>query len=290
MVKIGHDLFEERRFHNHDRPRLGIQVLTLADLRRRFSDDSLGTAHRLDFHQITLITAGHGVAVIDFVEHACRPGTLLHTRPGQVQRLPRAGAGAPPPDGVLVLFTRTFVQRPGLRAGRGPDAWQLEQPAGRRIRALVHELTVEYRQSGAHDDSAVLLRHLLAALLIQITRLPWDDASHNYDTTVFSRLVDDVERHYASTRRVEDYAARLGYSARTLTRMSLAATGKTAKQVIDARVILEAKRLLAHTDRPIAAIADDLGFSEATNFVKFFIAREGATPGAFRHDQGNAGR
>lgn len=84
---------------------------------------------------------------------------------------------------------------------------------------------------------------------------------------------------------MQDYAAALGYSPRTLTRMSLAATGRTAKQVIDDRVVLEAKRLLAHTDRPVAAIGVDLGFSEATNFVKFFIAREGSSPTTFRSGQ-----
>lgn len=64
--------------------------------------------------------------------------------------------------------------------------------------------------------------------------------------------------------------------------MSLAATGRTAKEIIDARVMLEAKRLLIHTDRPVAAIAADLGFSEPTNFVKYFTIRAGMAPGAFR--------
>lgn len=286
MVKNGHAAFEERRFHNRARPRLGFQALTLADLRNRFTVDSLADAHRLDFHQITLITGGTGVAVIDFTEYDCSPGTLLHTRPGQVQRLPRAVAGRAQPEGVLVLFTRTFVQRPGLLAGLGLDAWQVEQPAWRRIRAVVNELTIEYRQNGANADSPTLLRHLLAVLLIQIARLPHEDApEQDGSAIIFARFLDDLERHFTGTRRVQDYAARLGYSTRTLTRMSLAATGRSAKQVIDARVTLEAKRLLAHTDRPVAAIAGDLGFSEPTNFVKFFTTRQGTTPAAFRHHE-----
>ncbi len=291
MVKIGHTPYEERRFYNRDRPRLGVQVLTLADLRHRIAVDTLAVAHRLDFHQITLITAGRGVANIDFVEYVCRPGTLLHTRPGQVQRLPRADASGQPPDGVIVLFTRTFVQRPGLIAGLGQDAWQLEQPARRRIKAVLNEIAIEYRQNGSYDDSPRLLRHLLAALLIHIVRLPREDSyDHDNGATGFSRFVDDLERHFTETRRVQDYATRLGYSTRTLTRMSLSATGKSAKQVIDARVTLEAKRLLAHTERSIAAIAGDLGFSEPTNFVKYFTTRQGTTPAAFRHDERNSSR
>jgi transcriptional regulator GlxA family with amidase domain len=51
-------------------------------------------------------------------------------------------------------------------------------------------------------------------------------------------------------------------------------------------VVLEARRLLAHTDDSVAAIGESLGFSESTNFGKFFEARTGERPGAFRKRQG----
>lgn len=51
------------------------------------------------------------------------------------------------------------------------------------------------------------------------------------------------------------------------------------------RIVLEAKRLLAHTALPVAAIGDRLGFAEATNFVKFFRRETGMPPGAFRTKQ-----
>lgn len=45
--------------------------------------------------------------------------------------------------------------------------------------------------------------------------------------------------------------------------------GKNAKNIIEERLILEIKRLLIHTDKPIKEIGHLLGFSEATNFNKF---------------------
>lgn len=54
--------------------------------------------------------------------------------------------------------------------------------------------------------------------------------------------------------------------------------------MIDSRVALEARRLLGHTDLPIGAIARRLGFSEVTNFGKFFTRRVNMTPGAFRRE------
>jgi AraC-like DNA-binding protein len=59
-------------------------------------------------------------------------------------------------------------------------------------------------------------------------------------------------------------------------------TGRSAKQYVDARVTLEAKRLLAHTTLPVAVVGRRLGFAEATNFGKFFRREAGVTPGSFR--------
>ena len=76
--------------------------------------------------------------------------------------------------------------------------------------------------------------------------------------------------------------ARLGCSVRTLTRACLAVTGRTAKQVVDDRVALEAQRLLACTNLSVAEIGRRLGFGEPTNFGRFFHREVGLSPGAFR--------
>jgi AraC-like DNA-binding protein len=98
----------------------------------------------------------------------------------------------------------------------------------------------------------------------------------------YQRLRHELERSHRDTRRVEDYAERLDCSVRTLTRACLAVTGRSAKQVIDDRVALQAMRLLAATDTPIAEIGRWLGFPEPTNFGRFFQREVGQSPGAFR--------
>jgi AraC-like DNA-binding protein len=95
-------------------------------------------------------------------------------------------------------------------------------------------------------------------------------------------LRPDSSSIVARTHRVADYAAALGYSVRTLTRATLAATGRTAKQHLDARILLEAKRLLVHTDASAAAVGAQLGFADAGDFTKFFRKRAGRTPLEFR--------
>ncbi|MFZ1411511.1 MAG: AraC family transcriptional regulator, partial [Micropruina sp.] len=101
---------------------------------------------------------------------------------------------------------------------------------------------------------------------------------------LFGWLSADIERHFATDRTVASYASRLGYSTRTLNRAALAHAGVTAKELIDRRVVLEAKRRLAHERVPVAEIAESLGFADPSNFSAFFTARVGRTPLTFRVD------
>lgn len=97
----------------------------------------------------------------------------------------------------------------------------------------------------------------------------------------FTAYAAAVEEHYADSRQVIWYARRLGSSARTLSRATRDAVGLSAKQYVDDRAVLEAKRLLAHTSITVAECARRTGFDDPANFSKLFQARTGLTPGAF---------
>jgi AraC-like DNA-binding protein len=100
---------------------------------------------------------------------------------------------------------------------------------------------------------------------------------------VFEAFRQAVEDGFAHTHRVEDYARQLGYSVRTLTRASHGATGYGAKRVIQQRVLLEAKRLLVHTELTSTAIAGHIGMPDPATFGKFFRSQTGETPASFRN-------
>ena len=91
-----------------------------------------------------------------------------------------------------------------------------------------------------------------------------------------------VEREFRRWHKVSQYADQMGCSSRTLSRATLQVTDKSAKSFLVDRIVLEAKRLLAHTVLPVSTIGDQLGFDEATNFVKFFRRETGSPPGEFR--------
>ncbi|MEH0841908.1 helix-turn-helix transcriptional regulator [Micromonospora sp. CPCC 205711] len=272
-----------------DLPETEIDILELGDL-------APGAGWRrpvlLDADVLVLVTGGHGTAELDFRPRPCRPGTLLHAGPGQVLR-------------CTAQLDATVIRWHG-DALRGLDVDPESVPAHHQLAgededAVINEvsqLVVDHRRHRADPAAHPLLRHQLAVLLLRLALLPdpyrdgagresngrnSDGAeSQRAELVTFHRFCREVEHGYQQTRRVEDYAARMGCSVRTLTRACLAVTGRSAKQVVDERVALQASRLLAATDEPVARIGRRLGFPEPTNFGRFFTREVGVSPGAFR--------
>lgn len=278
-------------FRNPRHPGLGLEVMSFAELAERLPADHREQVSRPDFHQLLLVTAGRLVHQVDFAPLDCPAGELLHLRPGQLQRH-GDWRGA---SGLLLLFRPDFLPpEPLLDLWRCPSRPARLQPAPAafaRIRAAAELLAATYAACDAGALATRLLQHQLAALLMQVeaaeaarvAALPAPPA--DAALRVFRRFLQELEGHHARTRRVEDYAERIGCSSKTLARACLQLAGTAPKALIEQRVALEARRLLVHTRLPVQGIALELGFSEPTNFIKFFRRACGQAPAAFRAAQ-----
>jgi len=296
MVGFGQPSIADVSFRNPRHPVVGIHTLRLKDLYRRAPTGAPepNARHRVPVHLLALVTAGRASFTVDFETYPCRPGGLIWVRPGQF-------VGFPPPgiDATLVLFEPHFPYEavgvpaiaPGPTRNMPGTYWQ---PAGEDSEAIVDgvsQLEIDYaRMISGGDIPIAVLRHQLAALLLRLSRLepeggPGQEAA---DSEILIRFRHSIDERFATTRQVEEYAQELGCSVRTLTRASLAATGRTAKQLVDDRVALEAKRLLAESDLAVAEVGARLGFTEATNFGRFFARTVGSSPGAFRAESRRA--
>jgi AraC-like DNA-binding protein len=258
----------------------GVGTTTLRDLTSVTPTD---TCLLLDHHALFLVTVGRGSHEIDFRTYPCRPGTLLWSRPGQVVRYqPRSDL-----DAVIVCWDPRLAPRPIADGGvhqvapTGPTRWQLAGEDEDAVISEVSQLVVDCARHRSGERAADLLRQQLTVLLLRIGLLSSLDQTADGSQT-YRRMCEEVERSYRRTRRVDDYAVRLNCSVRTLTRACLAATGRSAKQIIDDRVAMQAMRLLAASEASVAEIGRHLGFSEPTNFGRFFHREVGCSPGAFR--------
>lgn len=271
-----------------------IEITDLARVRRRGGPGEFRGPQRPGFELIVHIVAGVTVHEVDFRRYTLEPGDVLWVHAGQVQRWGDIAAIegevflVPP----AALDATTSALLAGLGAGER-NHWAGIAPAGSGLAAAF----AGTREAATRLQGAPLLPqareatigHLVASVLVQVA----GDSSigspaPQAQDQLFQWFRDDLERRFTSDRTVASYAARLGYSARTLNRSALAHAGVSAKALIDRRVVLEAKRRLAHEGVPVAEIAAALGFDDASNFSKFFTARVGLTPLAFR-DEARAG-
>lgn len=263
----------------------GVEVLDLETLHER-NPAALVGVHRPEFHELVAPTRGRLLFVVDFVEHEVRPGEWLWVRPGQVQQWGDLEGVA----GTAVLFEAAALD-PGsaaLAALDEPPLTTLYRP-GSGPERIVSQLADELAADGElpREVQAAVVRNLLAALVLRLAHSAGDGPT--VGTEPFRRFRRAVEADFVRTRRVEDYAAMLGYSPRTLSRAVRSALGIGAKELIDRRVVLEAQRLLAHSDDTAALVAVQLGFDDAANFGKFFQLRVGQTPIGFRESVRGAG-
>ncbi|MEU5100474.1 AraC family transcriptional regulator [Streptomyces sp. NPDC020996] len=243
--------------------------------------------HRIDFHVVMLFSEGLVRHMVDFAEYRATAGDLLWIRPGQVHRFSESdeyrGTVLTMQPGFL---PRATVEETGLYRYDLPP---LLRPDGARLAGLRDSLDQLRRE---YEDTATLppglhtavLRHSLTAFLLRLAHLAANsaEAARRQADTTFTLFRDAVEEDFATNHSVSAYADALGYSRRTLVRAVRAATGETPKGFIDKRVVLEAKRLLAHTDLPIGRVGAAVGFPDAANFSKFFQQHTDLTPAAFR--------
>ena len=162
----------------------------------------------------------------------------------------------------------------------------LPEPVALEMRLAMDRLQQDFQRFDHSALDAVLIRHGVQGLLMRLARwfasMDRDHAGQPPERAVYRLFLREVENGFRQRQSVQHFARRLGYSESTLARACQAAEGRSAKQVIDRRVALEAARELVHSPASVAEIGHGLGFSEATNFVKFFGRMHSVSPRVFR--------
>ena len=231
---------------------------------------------RAAMHSVLIPTAGTGVHLVDFESVPVAVGAAIHIQPGQVQQFDMASTF----DGLMVVV-RPDICPPGLFLASqlrvNVELADTHQIVAAVARSLVLEQERPDRNDGVMAAGARFILHHLAraAGIVDPSTL----SAHDQLLLMFRA---EVDARFAESRNVSVYARSIGTSTKTLARATTNLTGLAPKEIIDQRVVLEAKRLLGHSNEPIASIGEALGFSEATNFTKFFVRMTGQTPHEFR--------
>ncbi|MBB5440241.1 AraC-like DNA-binding protein [Pedobacter sp. AK017] len=101
---------------------------------------------------------------------------------------------------------------------------------------------------------------------------------------VLQRLEALIEEHYKDRKDPLFYSDALGYGLRSLNDLCRLHEGTTVFGLVQARILLEAKRLAVSTAMPVKLIAYELGFNNPIYFCRFFKKETGVTLGGWRKD------
>ncbi len=254
--------------------------------------EHLKAPHRHSFFTFILVTKGEGSHDIDFTNFALKPNRLFLIAPGQVhawKKLDRV-------KGYVVLFTEGFV---ALSKGRKIMAnWPLFKPQQvcyfdlgiNDVKQWEEEFLFMETEAQTKDDfSRDALFYSLGTLLVRASRLSMRSAPQPslLSQDMLFDFQELIEKHYMEKRTPKEYALLLHLTPNHLNAMCKKKSGKSAGELIRQRVLLEAKRLLAHTQLSIAEIAYTLNFDDNSYFGRYFKKYVGLTPDIFRKMQKN---
>lgn len=131
-----------------------------------------------------------------------------------------------------------------------------------------------------------MLQMMLKRVLIICTRHAREQQSENPPERGQTDLLREfnflVEQHFRTRHTVAEYAELLHKSPKTLSNIFSRTRGKSPLQIIHSRILLEARRLLIYTDRPVKEIGYELGFEDIHSFSRFFKNGEGVAPIDYR--------
>jgi AraC family transcriptional regulator, transcriptional activator of pobA len=227
------------------------------------------------------VESGGGTAHLEGTAAALTPMTLVNVPPGDVHGF----SFAPGTAGYVAtlaeeLRDELLAQASDVRRLLGRTALLRADAA---VSGAMHAIWQEF--DGRSPARALVLRGLTAQLLGLAARqaLAAEPPERELrESRLLSRFEALVEAHFAEHWAVSDYARALAVTPTHLTRVVRAATGGPASQLIETRLIREARRHLVYTQASITAVAYGLGFADPAYFTRVFSRATGLSPRAFR--------
>lgn len=249
-----------------------------------------GALHRHTHYELMLLLRGEARFFCDFELYALQAPALTFVAPGQLH----AWSGD---WNAFELIVASFT--PALFAVLGHDPRWLEQLPFYGVRArpvlsvaadnealfetLFTTLLARFRSLG---PAATRLQSLYVSTLLVEAQLRYAEGQALAGVSAAQRLTQALrqalEQHYHERWQIKAYAELLGVTPNHLVKAVRQTTGSTPGELAAERLALEAKRQLAHTDEPVALIAERLAFATPAQFIRWFKRTAGVPPGQFR--------
>ncbi|MCW8310192.1 helix-turn-helix transcriptional regulator [Sphingobacterium sp. InxBP1] len=254
--------------------------------------DSINSADYKQYIKVLLLSKGAELQV-DLAEYCVKQPSLFFVSPNQHLHIKKLGKE----EGHFIFYNRDFyciqihdeeVACNGLLFSNiyNMPIVELDNSEIPFFDYIFRQMTDEF---GLNDTSLEeMLRTYLKQLFIKSVRL-WkiqnlgkELTEQNSDLEFFRKFTLLVDEHYKEKHHVADYAELLFMAPKTISHKFKRLNLPQPNDVIKNRILLEAKRLLVHTNLTAKEVAYELGYEDPAYFSRLFMQKSGETPSAFR--------
>ena len=249
--------------------------------------------HGHSFYLVLIITSGSGIHTIDFLEYDVFPGAMFIVSPGQIHQWNLSKDV----DGYILFFTKEFflhdfdteklTRFPFFNSTFSSPYFKLNALEQGDIVSKYQLILKEYKNRSLNYEE--MIRIFLNAIFIELTRLYPKQKEHNpkfgYDLILLNKYEALVDKYFKLHRPLSCYSERMNISVRQLSYLCKKTVGKKPSEILTDRIILEAKRLIIHSDLSIASISEELNYNDSSYFIRLFKKITNLTPEQFRQSQ-----
>ncbi len=248
--------------------------------------------HRHNYYTVIWSFTATGKHIIDFKDYEILPNHIFFVSPEQVHQI----ITNPNPTGYVILFTPEFLEQNSIRAdfisnlklfhnSDETPPLPLNEQMANTLRLFVTKMESEF-----HSESEMRFETIGAYLKLFLIECNGHCSLTPQANTQFVEVgkslvrnfKEIVETHFKTWHQVKDYAEKLHVSPNYLNEIIKSSVNVSAKEFIQNRLMLEAKRMIVFTDKSSKEIGFDLGFDDPSHFSKFIKGKLGQSLMEFR--------
>lgn len=251
--------------------------------------------HGHNFYLILLVTKGTGKHTIDFLEYEVYPGAMFIVSPGQIHHWNLS----PKIDGCILFFTKEYflhdfdtnklTRFPFFNSTFSIPSIKLNSKQRKSIAQKYKLIAEEYQTRSTNYRE--MIRIYLNAMFIELSRVYVKNSNnklvYNYDLLQLNKYEALVDKYFKRHRPISCYSKKMNITDRQLSYLCKKTVNKTPLEILTDRIILEAKRLIIHSDLSISSISNELNFNDNSYFIRLFKKNTKLTPEQFRTKQYN---
>jgi AraC family transcriptional activator of pobA len=232
--------------------------------------------HKHDFYQILLVENGLGWHQLDFNRYKVKARQVFVVKPGQTH----AWSLKNDIKGLVIEFSHSAGIGTLIEALETvDDCFQLEKEDFQRMCQLVQLMKYEFEEKPKEENK--VLQNYLVVFLHLVLRSGKGEKAPTV-VSIVGQFKALVEKYFKEEHEVAFYAQKCHLPPKAFTMQLKRALGKSPRDVIQDRLMLESKRYLIYSDLSVSEIGYQLGFQDPNYFSRFFRVHEKCTPLEFK--------